>query len=326
MEPTIEEKKEDIKALLLCCSRFAFPVIQQLAYFGQLGAVLIPDHCPEIIEEIREMLKATDIPVIESSKTAFEEKACSAIEQYQVNLGLVLTFSFMIPRTVFSLPAKGFFNVHPGPLPAYRGADPIFHQVKNREKYAGLAIHKVDAGADSGDIVLQEKIPLHTDDTYGILSEKLAVLAVKLTGTLIHILSMGFAAPSKPQDESKAHYYPKQSNEELTIDWLTQDAASIIALINACNPHNKGAATKINTKLIRLLQAENIPYDNVEPVPPGTILYLDDEYMDIAVTGGQRLRVKFIYIEEGFLPPAALKQFGLAPGIIFENIYQGKNE
>lgn len=321
MEPQIEEKKEDIKILLLCCSRFAFPAMQQLAYFNQLGAVLIPAHLEEMIEQTKDLLKSTGIPVITSTKNEFEEKACSAINQYQVNLGLVLTFSFIIPSKVFSLPMKGFFNVHPGPLPAYRGADPIFHQVKNREKYAGVAIHKVDDGADSGDIVLQERIPLHADDTYGLLSEKLAALAVKLTGTLVNVLSMGFPAPAKPQDESKAHYYPKQSNKELAIDWHTQDADSIIALINACNPHNKGAATKINAKLIRLLQSENIPYDHDEPQPPGTILYLDDEYMDIAVIGGQALRVRFIYVEEGFLTPDTLRKLGLAPGMRFENIY-----
>jgi methionyl-tRNA formyltransferase len=146
------------------------------------------------------------------------------------------------------------------------------------------------------------------------------VLAVKLVGTLVNILSIGFSAPSRPQDESKAHYYEKQSNEELAIDWLTQDAASIIALINACNPHNKGAATKINAKLIRLLQAENIDYHD-ESRPPGTIISLDDEYMDIAVIGGQRLRVRFVYIAEGFLPPNGLHQFGLLQGLRFENIY-----
>lgn len=321
MEPQIEEKKEDIKILLLCCSRFAFPAIHHFAYFNQLGAVLIPDHLNELIEQAKDMLKSTGIPVITSGKKELEEKACAAIEQYRINLGLVITFSFMIPRKVFSLPAKGFFNIHPGPLPAYRGADPIFHQVKNREKYAGVAIHKVDEGTDSGDVVLQEKIPLHSDDTYGLLSEKLALLAVKLTGTLINILSMGFAAPAKPQDESRAHYYPKQSEKELAIDWLTQDAHSIMALINACNPHNKGAASKINAKLIRLLQSESIPYGHSEPQLPGTILSLNDEYMDIAVIGGQALRVKFIFIEEGFLTPGPLRQLGLAPGMRFENIY-----
>lgn len=320
MEPQIDEKKEDIKILLLCCSRFAFPVMQQLAYFNQLGGVLIPDNVSEMIEETNDMLKTTGIPVIAVSKKDFEEKACLAIEEGQINLGLVLTFSFLIPHRVFSIPSKGFFNVHPGRLPTYRGADPIFHQIKNREKYAGVAIHKIAEDADSGDVVLQEKIPLHSNDTYGMLNEKLAGLALKLVGTLINILSMGFSIPSKPQDESKAHYYAKQSNEELAIDWLTQDADSIIALINACNPHNKGAATKINGKLIRLLQAENIDSDN-EPLPPGTILYFDDDYMDIAAIGEQSLRVNFVYVEEGFLPPGSLRHFGIASGLRFENIY-----
>jgi len=312
---------EDLKVILLCSSRFAFPVMQHLAYFNQLGAVVIPAHCKEMIEETKQALKPTDIPVIVTGKKDFEEQAITAIEKYAINVGLVLTFSYIIPRSVFSLPVKGFYNVHPGPLPAYRGVDPIFHQIKNREKYAGVTIHKVDDDADTGEIVLQEKIQLLSHDTYGLLAEKLAQVAAKLVGTLTTILSMGFTAPSKPQDESKAHYYEKQSLNEIAIDWHTMDADEIIALINACNPHNKGAASKINNKIIRLLQAEKYDNDAAQPQPAGTILSIDDDSMEIAVTKGNLLKVSFIYIDEGFLTPFYLRQMGLSPGVAFENLF-----
>lgn len=312
---------DDIKVILLCSSSFAFPVMHHLAYFNQLGAVIIPSHCDVMIEQTKEALKTTDIPVITVSKKDFEEQAITAIEKYNINTGLVLTFSYIIPRSVFSLPVKGFFNVHPGPLPAYRGADPIFHQIKNREKYAGVTIHKVDEGADTGEIVLQEKILLLPHDTYGLLAEKLAQVAGKLVMTLIKILSMGFTAPSKPQEENLAHYYEKQSLHEIAIDWQTMDADNIIALINACNPHNKGAATKINNKIIRILQAEKYDDDSATTQLPGTILSLDDECIEIAATNGKLLKVGFVHIDEGFLSPYYLSQFGITKGMSFENIF-----
>lgn len=104
---------EDLKVILLCSSRFAFPVMQQLAFFNQLGAIVIPSHCNEMLEQTKEALKFTDIPVITTTKKDFAEQAIQAIEKYNINVGLVLTFSYLIPHSVFSLPVKGFFNVHP---------------------------------------------------------------------------------------------------------------------------------------------------------------------------------------------------------------------
>ena len=295
--------------------------MQQLAYFKQLKAVVIPLHCSEMIEETRLALKTTEIPVITVEKNNFEEQAMQAIEKYEVNTGLVVTFSFIIPRSVFSLPVNGFFNVHPGLLPAYRGADPVFYQVKNREKFAGVTVHKINEGIDTGEIVLQEKIVLSPHDTYGQLAEKLSWVAVKSVATVVNILCMGFHVHSKPQDETKACYYKKQSQHEIAINWQLMDADGIIALINACNPHNKGAASKINNKIIRLLKAEKYDDDTEPQQPAGTIVSIDNNCLDVAVIKGKLLRINFLYVDEGFLPPSFLIQCGITTGMAFENIF-----
>lgn len=314
-EPEIEE----LKVIVCCCSRFAFPAMQQLAYTGQLNAVMIPAAFNELIDEVKEAFPNTQ--VIAAEKETFAAQAEQAISEHNINLGLVLTFSYIIPRSVYSLPAKGFYNVHPGPLPAYRGADPIFHQIKNREKLAGVAVHVLDDGLDSGPVVLQEQLALLPDDTYGLLNEKLARLAAKLVATLTKILSLGFTAPSKPQDESKAHYYDKQQLHELTINWNTMDADAVIALMNACNPHNKGAATKINNKIVRFIAAEKQEDEAAVPCLPGTITAIDEESIEAALVNGEILKINFLHIEEGFVTPATLLKMGLAKGMRFENIY-----
>ena len=130
-------KMNEIKVILLCGNRFALPAMQQLFFFNQLKAVAIPAHCEEMIEQTQVALLNTGIPVLILTKESFVLQLENAIKQNQINLGLIMTFSYKIPASVYSLPEKGFYNVHPGLLPGYRGADPIFQQIRNQEKFAG---------------------------------------------------------------------------------------------------------------------------------------------------------------------------------------------
>jgi methionyl-tRNA formyltransferase len=309
---------EKIKTVLLCCSRFAFPAMQQLAYTGILGGVIIPEQHTKLIEETKESLGVSNIPVVAVNKKNFEEVAIRFIADNNINLGLVVTFNFTLPNTLFTKPTKGFYNVHPGPLPQYRGSDPIFHQIKNREKYSAVTIHQLDEGLDSGAIILQEKIGLLQTDTYGLLEVKLARLAQKLVETLTKIIAMGFNPPSRPQKESKAICYPKQEPKEFTIDWNTMKADAIIALTNACNPYNNGAATLLNHKLIRFLHVEKIESATPHQMQPGTILFIDADNLEIATLAGEHINVKFLYTEEGYLTPASLLALGVTKGLCFK--------
>jgi methionyl-tRNA formyltransferase len=310
----------EIKLILLCSSRFAIPAIRQLHFLNQLSVVAIPHHCTEMIEETNEVLKGSNVPVMVLDKSSFREQLISTITEHSINTGLIMTFSYMLPPSVYQLPQFGFFNVHPGLLPGYRGADPIFQQIKNREKNAGVAIHKLEENADAGAIVIQEMIPISADDTYGILTGKLAQLAEKLVNVLLKIIGYGFNVPAKPQDESKARYFKRQGAKDIIIDWELMDADSIIALINACNPWNKGAVTKINNKIIRLLEAEKTEYSDAIPQQAGTIFAITDEGMTIATCDNQLIKVDIIFMDEGILNSSRLIQFGLTAGNQFEKI------
>jgi len=109
------------------------PAIRELAFFNMLAAVAVPRYCDEMIENVDVVLTGTGIPVIELDKETFTDRVLEAIEENEVNLALVMTFPYKIPSSVYKLPAKGFYNIHPGPLPQYRGHDPVFQQLKNKE-------------------------------------------------------------------------------------------------------------------------------------------------------------------------------------------------
>ena len=310
----------ETKAILLCGSRIAIPVLRDLFFHGQLAVIAIPEHCKDFIQQVETLLKDTGAPVIIVNKTDFAEKLQEAIRKYNPTIGLMFTFSFKLPAIIYEMPAKGFYNLHPGPLPSYRGPDPIFQQIKNKEPYAAVTIHKVDDNFDSGKIVLSDKIRLNANDTYGMLTTKLSELATRLVGTLIKMAAFDIEIPSRPQDVSKAMYYPRQSAADISINWQTMDAASIVALINACNPWNKGAVTKLNNNIIRLLDAHTLALSPQANSSPGTIISIDEAGLLVTTIENKVLCINLISSDEGFLLAGRLKDIGITAGNMFENI------
>ncbi len=309
-----------IKVILLCGNRFALPAMQQLFFFNQLKAVAIPAHCEEMIEQTQVALQNTGIPVLVLTKESMVQQLENAIKQYQINLGLIMTFSYKIPASVYSLPEKGFYNVHPGLLPEYRGADPIFQQIRNQEKFAGITIHQLDEGIDTGHIVMKERIPLDITDTHGMLTTKLSKLAAAQIGVLIKLMGFDITIHSKQQDERKARYFDRQTEWDVTIHWEGMDASAIIALINACNPWNKGAVAKINNRVIRLLEVEKIMENSSVLKDAGYIIKLNEDGMIVSTIDDQAILVRIVYVEEGFLLASHLSRLGVAPGYRFEEI------
>ena len=312
----------ETKLILLCGGRMALPVMRDLVFNKQLAAVVIPEHCTEFIMEVQLLLKESGIPVILVNKKDQEVKMQQAIKKQDATMGLMVTYSFKLPATIYKLPEKGFFNIHPGPLPSYRGPDPVFQQIKNGEEYAGITIHKVDGEFDTGPVVISDKIRLAVTDTHGLLTTKLAELAARSLGVLIKMAGFGFEMPTRKQDNEKAVYYKKQSAADITINWETMPAKSIIALIQACNPWNKGAVTLLNNKIIRILEAEIFTMEQ-DPFPetkPGLILIIDDKGILVSAMHHSRLRVNYIYTEEGFLHASRLAGMGFATGMAFQKI------
>ncbi len=307
-----------LKIILLCSSRFAIPAMKELAFFNLLAAVAIPRQYDEMIENVEHGLTGSGVPLIELDKETFADQLREAMEDYQVTMGLVMTFPYKIPYSVYALPAKGFYNIHPGPLPAYRGADPVFQQIKNKEKYAGVTIQQLDEGIDTGPVVMGEMLKLAPTDTHGLLTTKLANLAAKLTGILIKLASFDSAIHSRPQDESRAGYFARQGAKDITIDWQTMNADSIIALIQACNPWNKGAVAKINNQVIRLLSAEKLTAQDPGDKEPGYVNSIDRQGMIVSTFNNEAILVSMIYAEEGFLHSFHLLDLGILPGARFE--------
>jgi methionyl-tRNA formyltransferase len=306
------------KLILLCGSRMALPLMRDLVFYKQLGVVVIPEHCTEFIQQVQLLLKDMSIPVLVVNRKNYVSELEKAIKKYTINIGLMATFTYKLPAAVFRLPAKGFFNLHPGPLPAYRGPDPIFQQIRNQEAFAGITLHKVEEDFDTGAIVLYERIKLLNTDTYGTVTTKLSELSSRMVNTLIKMTGFDFEIPSRPQDQVLAKYFPRQGAADITIDWKNMDASSIIALMNACNPWNKGAVALLNNKIIRLLEGEKLAEKLPNSQEPGTIIRFTDHEMEIACLNGECLSVWIISVDEGIMSAGRLLQQGINTGSRFQ--------
>lgn len=302
--------------LLVCEEMIAIPVMQQLAFFKQLAALVIPEESEHLINISVANLSSAGVPVVIVSKTNFADKIAEAIKDHAIEIGLIFSFRYKIPGSVYQMPAKGFFNLHPGILPAYRGPDPIFQHIRNREKFAGVTLHKIDDKFNHGPIVMIQKLILDTSFTYDLLSEKLSLLATKLTGTLLKLISFDLEIPLKVQNESEANYFHKQSQKDTTINWLEMDAATILALINACIPWNQGAITFFNEKTIRVLNGE-LADQPISFQPPGTILGIYEQGLIISAVNNESVYIKTMFAGQEIITSGNIEKFGMKTGSRF---------
>jgi hypothetical protein len=112
---------------------------------------------------------------------------------------LLLCGTGIVREPLISLPRLGTINLHQGEVPFYRGAPPGFWELWNREEHAGVTIHFVDAGIDTGDIVLQERVPIEPGDDHGRVQEKLAELSLALYPRAVREIAAGNAARTRQQ-------------------------------------------------------------------------------------------------------------------------------
>jgi methionyl-tRNA formyltransferase len=311
---------DNIKILLLCNNRIALPALRELLFFKQLSAVVIPAKNTGLKADLEELMEGSGVPLHTIDRSNFKKIIRREIENNQVQAVLLMTFPYLIPKELLTLPPRGFINFHYGKLPAYRGPEPIFTQVMMQEKNPALTVHVVTAGVDDGPVIIQETVSYDVADTYGILQHKLAGAGAKLVTLLIKILGFGSILPALPQDESKAVYHKKPTAASLMINWQTMDSKAIRALVNACNPWNKGCGAVINNQIICITEVEIIDNSHHEKAPPGTIIKLDDENgLQVCCCDGNVIKITIFYTEEGFMSGKKLVNRGVAAGDVLSS-------
>lgn len=180
----------------------------------------------------------------------------------------VMAFGQLLPPELLAIPRLGAVNVHTSLLPALRGAAPIQRAVMNGLDETGVTTMLMDAGLDTGAILLQRATPIGPQETAGQLAERLAVIGAELLVETLAGLAAGAIAPA-PQDEAQASLAPRLSKDEGLIDW-SRPARELDWLVRGADPW-PGAYTFLSGQPLRLF-APTLVLPGDPGAPPGTIL------------------------------------------------------
>lgn len=304
---------------VLCNSRLAIPSLQALLSSRLTSHIGVPDTTAKPLEDIRRLVSAYSITPHSFSRSGLGESLRLWVEKHSIDVVLVFTFPWRIPESILTVPKFGFLNFHFGILPQYRGADAIFWPIKYKETHGGITVHKMDAQFDTGPILLSKKMPIDDNDTYGTLSAKLAQVAVPLLQNVLMSIAAGNAS-YKEQNNQDGAYYSKPQLKDIIIKWEKHSAADIKALVNACNPWNKGAYTLINNMPARITEVD-ISNKEAGDKQQGEITEISEQGICIATSDKKVIVAKIIALEEGiFSANRCAKIYNINVGQIFQTI------
>src|SRR6202142_2082042 len=168
---------------------------------------------------------------------------------------IIVGYGRIIPQWMLDLPPLGNINLHASLLPKYRGAAPIQWAIARGETVTGVTTMKIDAGLDTGDILLQEEVLIASDDTSDTLASRLAEVGAKLLVTTLRGLEGGSSHPRK-QDDSLATLAPILKKEDGLIDF-SRSAAEILNRLRGFQPW-PGAHSKFRRKNMQVWQGEEL--------------------------------------------------------------------
>ena len=188
---------------------------------------------------------------------------------------VVAAYGLMIPEALLQLPSRGCLNIHASLLPRWRGAAPIQRAILAGDRESGVTIMQMDAGLDTGAMLLAQAVPIAADDTAQTLHDKLAAIGAQLLLRTLQDQPQPVA-----QDSACASYAAKISKAEAHIDW-TRPAVEIDRLIRAFNPA-PGAYTTWNGQALKIWRAEPA----VATATPGTVVQADHNGVVVAAGGG----------------------------------------
>ena len=234
---------KDLRIVFMGTPEFAVPSLRALVEGGYnvVAVVTTPDkpagrgqklHESDVKQAAREL----GLPILQPASmkdSDFED----ALRQLQPDLGIVIAFR-ILPRTIWSLPKLGTFNLHASLLPQYRGAAPINRAIMNGETETGVTTFLLNDGIDTGGILEQEHIAIGEEDTVGTMYDKLMTVGTGLVLKTVERIAAGDVKPIEQQhiDESTLKPAPKIFKEDCIIDW-TAKGRDIINFIRGLSPY-----------------------------------------------------------------------------------------
>ena len=308
-----------VRVLFYGTPDFALPTLEALlAGHEVVGVVTQPDRPAGRGQRlqpspVKRRAEAAGVPVLQPARLR-DPGWPERLAALGAEVAVVVAFGQILPRPVLDVPRRGSINVHASLLPRYRGAAPIAWAIIRGETETGITTFQMDPGMDTGQILLQARTPIASEETAGELAARLSRLgATVLLGTLERL---GWLTPT-PQDHAAATLAPRLKKED---GWLRLDepARNLVNRIRGCNPWPGGA---VRTPGGRLLIWRAIVVPDRAATEPGTLMSAGPGTIAVATGTGLLLPIEVQPENRRAMPwDDFLRGARLAPGARFTEL------
>lgn len=239
--------KKDLRIIYLGTPEFATASLKALVEGGYnvVAVVTMPDkpagrgHQVQY-SDVKKYALEVGLPILQPEKLK-DEAFLEELRSYQADLQIVVAFR-MLPEVVWAMPRLGTFNLHASLLPQYRGAAPINWAVMNGDKETGVTTFLLKHEIDTGNLIMQERLPIGEDENVGSVHDRLMELGtsvvLKTVDRIIDCESQGIALPTTPQPElAELRPAPKIFKEDCEIRFAEKTAEEIHNFVRGLSPY-----------------------------------------------------------------------------------------
>lgn len=205
----------------------------------------------------------------------------ATLAAYNADIMVVVAYGLLLPQSVLDTPRLGCINVHGSLLPRWRGAAPIQRAIWAGDAHTGITIMQMDAGLDTGPMLLKHSVPIAPDETSTSLYAKLAEFGPQALCNALQALENDNLV-GETQDDSQATYASKLTKQEALIDWQ-QSAAFIERCVRAFTPW-PGTEFYIQGQRFKLIEATLL--DQVSDAEPGTVIAANKQGIVVSTAAG----------------------------------------
>lgn len=271
---------------------------------------------------VKQFASAHGIPVAQPRSLRLDGKfpedaatARLAIESARADAMVVAAYGLILPQWALDQPPRGCLNIHASLLPRWRGAAPIHRAVEAGDAETGVTIMQMDAGLDTGAMLMLERVPIDPHDTTATLHDKLAGLGGRLIVQALQHAVEGRLRPV-PQPLAGVSYAHKIEKAEAGLDWR-QSAAVLERKIRAFDPF-PGASCVVAGEALKVWSSRIAGPHGASASAAGTIVSVDDTGVAVACGEGVLLLTQLQRAGGKRLAVADfLRGFRLAPGMVF---------
>jgi methionyl-tRNA formyltransferase len=258
----------EIFDLVFCGTpRFAVPTLEKLveAGFGVRLVVTQPDR-PKgrglelVASPVKHSALNLNLPVVQPDRIKTNDEFRAQLTALQPKVIIVVGYGRIIPQWMLDLPPLGNINLHASLLPKYRGAAPIQWAIAQGETVTGVTTMRIDAGLDTGNILLQQELRIAADATSETIAPELGSIGANLMVETLRGLHAG-SIHSRPQDDSLASLAPILKKEDGLVDF-SRSASETYNRLRGFQPW-PGAYTKFRGKTLEIVKAR--PLDRALP-------------------------------------------------------------